>query len=65
MNSNDFIYWLQGFVELTDADSITTEQWLIIKEHLALVVNKETKNCINAPIKINWEEVMRKNKPTI
>ena len=43
MGTENFIYWLQGFVEMTDTDSITDKQWQIIKEHLALVTNKMIK----------------------
>lgn len=42
MNSTDFTYWLQGFVELSDTDTISEKQWLMIKDHLKLVFNKKT-----------------------
>jgi len=43
MNSpQDFCYWLQGFVELQDSDSISDKQWLVIKDHLKLVFDKKT-----------------------
>jgi len=35
--SDKFCYWLQGFFEMTDADSLTEKQVKLIKEHLALV----------------------------
>ena len=38
----DFCYWLQGFVELQDSDSISDKQWLVIKDHLKLVFDKNT-----------------------
>lgn len=45
MQSRDFIYWLQGFFEITDAssssnrapDGLTTGQVEMIKKHLAMV----------------------------
>lgn len=40
--AQDFAYWLQGFVELQDSDSISDKQWLMIKDHLKLVFNKKT-----------------------
>lgn len=43
MNSNDFCYWLQGFVELTGGERPTQEQWESIVEHLGLVFHKVTK----------------------
>lgn len=43
MNSTDFTYWLQGFVELSEADAVPNEkQWLMIKDHLKLVFDKKT-----------------------
>jgi len=42
MNSETFTYWLQGFVEIQQSDSITDTQWLIIKDHLKLVFDKKT-----------------------
>jgi len=42
MNEKDFCYWLQGFVELQDSDVISEKQWLVIKDHLKLVFDKET-----------------------
>lgn len=44
MNSADFTYWLQGFVELQESDSISDKQWLVIKDHLKLVFDKKTPN---------------------
>lgn len=43
MTAESFAYWLNGFFELTDAKELTTEQVAMIKEHLQLVFNKETK----------------------
>jgi len=42
MNECEFCYWLQGFVELSDANKISPEQWLVIKDHLKLVMEKQT-----------------------
>lgn len=42
MTERDFIYWLQGFLELSNASSMTPEQIKMIKDHLALVMNKAT-----------------------
>lgn len=41
MTPENFIYWLNGFVELND-NPPTPEQWQSIKEHLSLVMNKVT-----------------------
>lgn len=42
MDAQKFVTWLQGFVELTNAQSITDSQWKMIKEHLSLVFKKLT-----------------------
>ena len=43
MTAEQFTYWLQGFVELTDGTPPTREQWHQIEEHLQLVFTKVTK----------------------
>ena len=40
MNERDFVYWLNGFVELTPDSRPSADQWLVILEHLALVMTK-------------------------
>ena len=42
MTSDRFADWLQGFFELSEADSLTEKQVQIIKDHLALVFTKVT-----------------------
>ena len=37
MQSRDFVFWLQGFFELTDPNNLTNEQVQLIKAHLDLV----------------------------
>lgn len=41
MTPNDFVYWLQGYVEL-NGDVPTEQQWDVIKDHLQLVMDKKT-----------------------
>jgi len=41
MTSRDFAYWLQGFFEISEADSISTTQTDMIKRHLNLVFKHE------------------------
>lgn len=41
MSSRDFVYWLQGFFEITDAKNITQQQTTVIKNHLNLVFKHE------------------------
>ena len=42
MNERDFVYWLQGFLEVSGTSHISTSQLQIIKDHLALVLKKVT-----------------------
>lgn len=37
MNSRDFIYWLQGFFEISDAKTLTEDQVAMIRRHLNTV----------------------------
>jgi len=50
MNERDFVYWLNGHVELNPMqDHPTPAQWKMIKEHLALVMTKVTPDLIGKP----------------
>lgn len=42
MNERDFIYWLKGYLELSDATALTEKQLQIIKDHIDLVMQKKT-----------------------
>jgi hypothetical protein len=42
MSPQDFCYWLQGFLEMTDTNKMSEKQVLMIREHLKLVFNKVT-----------------------
>jgi len=44
MTERDFVYWLQGFMEISGAKELTPEQVQIINDHLKLVLNKVTAN---------------------
>lgn len=41
MESRDFIYWLQGFFELTDAQELNEKQTDLVYRHLQLVFKHE------------------------
>jgi hypothetical protein len=41
MTSRDFAFWLQGFFEVSNAETITKEQTQVIKNHLNLVFKHE------------------------
>lgn len=41
MQSRDFVYWLQGFFELTKAETLTKDQTVLVRAHLNLVFKHE------------------------
>lgn len=42
MSPENFVYWLQGFFELTDSKNLSESQIQVIKNHLVLVFDKKT-----------------------
>lgn len=44
MNSQDFIYWLNGFMEIANPKSLDENQIKVIRDHIALVLTKVTPN---------------------
>jgi len=42
MDAIQFVYWLQGFLEMSDVDKLNTKQTQILKDHIALVLKKVT-----------------------
>ena len=42
MTAEQFVYWLQGFMEINDPDTISKSETRVIKNHLALVFDKQT-----------------------
>ena len=42
MTPSDFCYWLQGLFELGNPESLDAQQIEIIKDHLDLVMEKQT-----------------------
>lgn len=67
MTPESFTYWLQGFVELSDTDTISEKQWLVIKDHLKLVFDKKTPDRYSVEDKplekglpINWDVIRPK-----
>jgi len=49
MDETQFCYWLQGYVELSNASELSKEQVQIIKDHLKLVFEKKTPDRTVAP----------------
>lgn len=48
MDSNSFVYWLNGFFELSGATTLNEEQVRVIKEHIALVLHKVTPSTVGS-----------------
>lgn len=42
MTPENFVYWLQGYMEINDPKSLGEKETQIIKDHLQLVLKKET-----------------------
>lgn len=42
MTPEQFVYWLQGFLEVQDPKTLDERQTQILKDHMALVLTKET-----------------------
>lgn len=42
MTPENFIYWLQGKLEIGDTKTLNEEEVQVIKDHIALVLKKET-----------------------
>jgi hypothetical protein len=50
MSPESFVYWLQGFAELTE-DTPDETQWLMIRDHLREVFRKQTIDYqLNTPV---------------
>lgn len=53
MTPEQFTYWLQGFFEISNSNSLTSDQVVVIKDHLKEVFNKVTPVRFNEQIVIN------------
>jgi hypothetical protein len=42
MTPENFIYWLQGMLDISETKELNEKQVQIIKDHIALVLKKET-----------------------
>jgi|688.fasta_scaffold953144_1 hypothetical protein len=42
MTPENFVYWLQGYLELSNVSELSKEQTQIIKDHIKLVLDKKT-----------------------
>lgn len=65
MTTEQFTYWLQGFMETADPKSIDEKQTQIIKDHLKLVFTKVTPDYSQylKPIDLNPTPLWYTNPP--
>jgi hypothetical protein len=60
MTSDQFVYWLQGFLEVSGASEMSEQQLRIVRDHLELVLSKRTPAYVQhaqpAPVPM-WETV--------
>ncbi len=56
MTAEQFTYWLQGFMEMANPTELNATQTTQIKDHLALVFNKQTpaRTVPKAPANPTW-----------
>jgi hypothetical protein len=53
MTAEQFVYWLQGFMEVANPDAINKSETQVIKDHLKLVFDKQTPDRLtNSPVSI-------------
>jgi hypothetical protein len=67
MTPENFVYWLQGFFEISDPKILTESQITQIKDHLSLVFKKETPSRQVEPLipydpqkKVDWDKFWEK-----
>lgn len=71
MTERDFCYWLQGYFEIAEPVTLTSQQVAVIKEHLQLVFHKVTEKGLKADTwakdyvektvvqEIDWEKIKK------
>jgi len=63
MSPEQFTYWLQGFVELTDGELPTPNQWKSMCEHLKTVFHKVTPPVLKRDLPISELERLSRELP--
>lgn len=59
MTPEQFCYWLQGYAELATDDSLSPQQWAVIKDHLQQVFDKKTTVTVKVDAKDAKESIKR------
>ena len=56
MTAEQFCYWLQGYMEMSEAEKLDEKQVKIMKDHLALVFDKVTPDYdVTTATTIDWK----------
>ena len=63
MTPEQFTYWLKGFLEISEATTLTEKQTQIIHDHLKTVFNKVTPNYTDSTTLITVEGLQPVFKP--
>lgn len=58
MTPEQFIYWLQGFMEVAQPNTLNSTQIKIINDHLNLVLDKKTPDR-------TWQQPLHQDKPPL
>ena len=54
MTAENFVFWLNGLLEISDPKSLNEKQIKIIKDHIALVLEKKTPDYTEVMPEIKW-----------
>ena len=57
MTAEQFTYWLQGFMEISDPIKLGEKETQMIKYHLNLVFDKQTPNRTDIPTSTPFQQV--------
>ncbi len=64
MTPENFVYWLQGFMEISNTPNLNERETQIIKDHLNLVFNKVTPTYDSITENIKIEEKVKEQECT-
>lgn len=65
MTPENFVYWLQGYLELSEDRDISSTQVQIIKDHVALVLQKKPPSYNQYFMPVNDDLVLRTKTPPL
>ncbi len=58
MTPENFVYWLQGFLEISETKTLSEKQVQMIRNHICLVLRKVTENFeeLPTPLEATWPQ---------